>query len=121
MALAILNIHGPLHTVGCRFLSGEFPVALRNTTTELMDAVKEAKGIKSDYRLAKLLDVEPTTISNYRKGRSQASDEIALKLAGMCDRAPAPILAQIASERASSPDVAKVWRDAARVLAKASR
>ena len=101
--------------------SGEFRVPLRNTTTDLMDAVKEAKGIESDYGLAKLLAVEPTTVSNYRRGRSQASDEIVLKMAAMIGRAPAPILAQIAAERASSPEVAKVWRDAAKVLARASR
>jgi predicted transcriptional regulator len=97
------------------------PVPLRNTTTDLMDEVKEANGISSDYRLAKLLDVQTTTISNYRKGRSQASDEIALKMTEMIKRAPAPVLAQIAAERASSPEVAKVWRDAAKVLARASR
>jgi plasmid maintenance system antidote protein VapI len=96
-------------------------VPLRNTTTDLMDEVKKAMGATSDYRLAKLLSLEPTTVSNYRNGRSQASDEIALKLAAAINRAPAPILAQIAAERASSPEVAKVWRDAAKVLARASR
>jgi|SRR6185369_11873401 hypothetical protein len=38
--------------------SGELSMPLRNTTTDLMDAVKEAKGIESDYGLAKLLAVE---------------------------------------------------------------
>ena len=47
------------------------------------------------------------------------SVEVALKMAEMIKRAPAPILAQIAAERASSPEVAKVWRDAAKVLARA--
>ncbi len=45
-------------------------------------------GATSDYRLAKLLSLEPTTVSNYRNGRSQASDEIALKLAAAINRAP---------------------------------
>ncbi len=94
---------------------------LRNTTTDLMDEVKKAMAATSDYRLAKLLDLRPATVSNYRSGRSQASDEIALKMAGMVNRAPASILAQIASERASSPEVARVWRDAATVLALGSR
>jgi len=96
-------------------------VPVRNTTTDLMDAVKEAMGIKSDYGLSKLLDVKKTTVSNYRNGRSQASDEIALRMAGMLKRAPAPILAQLAADRTSSPEVAKVWRDAAKVLARSGR
>jgi hypothetical protein len=96
-------------------------VPVRNTTTDLMDAVKEAAGIKSDYALSKLLDLEPSGISNYRHGRSQASDEIAFKMAGLLKRAPAPILAQLAADRASSPELAKVWREAAKVLSRASR
>ena len=94
---------------------------VRNTTTDLMDAVKEAMGIESDYGLSKLLGINRTAVSNYRNGRSQASDEIALRMAGIIKRAPAPILAQLASDRAVSPDVAKVWREAAKVLARASR
>lgn len=92
-----------------------------NTTTDLMDALKEAKAIPSDYALAKRLDLKPQTISNYRKGRTQMSDETAVKMAAMVGRAPAPILAQLASERAKSPEVAKIWRDAAKTLARARR
>jgi transcriptional regulator with XRE-family HTH domain len=92
-----------------------------NTTTDLIDAVKKAKGITSDYALAKQLGLKPQTISNYRHGRTQMSDETAVALAGMIDRPPAPILAQLAAERAKSPEVAKVWREAARALSRARR
>ena len=92
-----------------------------NTTTDLMDAVKEQKGIQSDYALAKRLGILPQTISNYRHGRTQMADEIAVAMAGMIDRAPAPILAQLAADRAKSPEVAKIWREAARVLARSGR
>lgn len=92
-----------------------------NTTIELMDAVKEAKGIQSDYALAKRLGVLPQTISNYRHDRTQMADEIAVTMAAMIDRPPAPILAQLAAERARSPEVARVWRDAAKTLARATR
>src|SRR2546423_1406269 len=44
--------------------SGEFPVPVRNTTTDLMDAVKEAMGIESDYGLSKLLGINRTAVSN---------------------------------------------------------
>ena len=89
-----------------------------NTSTDLLDEVRKAKGIASDYAMAKYLDVLPQTISNYRHGRSQMSDEIAVAMAALIDRAPGPILAQLASERAKSPEVAKVWRDVAKALAK---
>ena len=100
-----------------------------NTTTDLMDTVKEEKGIQSDYALAlalalalaKRLGVLPQTISNYRHGRTQMADEIAVAMAGMIDRAPAPILAQLAADRAKSPEVAKIWREAAKVLARSGR
>lgn len=89
-----------------------------NTTTDLLDEVKKAEGIQSDYALAKRLDVLPQTISNYRHGRTQMSDEIAVAMATMVGRPAAPILAQLASERAKSPDVAKIWREAAKALAR---
>lgn len=92
-----------------------------NTTTDLLDEVKKAEGIESDYALAKRLDVLPQTVSNYRKGRTQMSDEIAVAMAALVDRAPAPILAQLAADRAKSPEVAKVWKDAARSLARIGR
>jgi plasmid maintenance system antidote protein VapI len=92
-----------------------------NTTTDLIDAVKEAKGIQSDYGLAKRLGVLPQTISNYRHGRTQMADEIAVAMAAMIDRAPAPILAQLAADRAKSSEVAKIWKEAAKVLARSGR
>jgi predicted transcriptional regulator len=94
---------------------------VRNTTTDLLDEAKRVVGIPSDYALAKRLGVEPQTISNYRTGRSQASDETAVALCVMTGQAAAPILVQLAGERAKSPEVAKVWRDVAKALARAGR
>jgi len=91
---------------------------LRTVTTSLLDEVREAKGIGSDYALAKLLAVRQQTISNYRGGRTQMSDEIVLRVARMMGRAAAPLFAQLAAERAKHPDVAKVWREAAKALDK---
>lgn len=92
---------------------------MRNTSTDLLDDVREAKGITSDYKLAKLLGVLPQTVSNYRNGRAQMNDEIALRAATMLGRAPGPLLAQLAAERAKNPEVAKVWKESAKILARA--
>jgi hypothetical protein len=42
--------------------------------------------------------------------------EIAVAMATMVGRPPAAILAQLASERAKSPDVENIWREAAKAL-----
>jgi hypothetical protein len=49
------------------------------------------------------------------------ADEIAVAMAAMIDRVPAPILAQLAADRAKSPEVAKIWREAAKVLVRTGR
>jgi predicted transcriptional regulator len=97
------------------------PTTVKNTTTALLNEVRESKGLRSDYALAKLLSVRTQTITSYRTGRTQMSDEMALRTARILGRAAAPIFAQLASERAKDPEVAKVWVDAAKVLARSSR
>ena len=89
---------------------------MANTTIELLDELRGSIQISSDYALAKQLGVLPQTISNYRHNRTQMSDEVAVLVAAVLGRAPAPILALLSSERAKTPEVAKIWRDAARAL-----
>jgi predicted transcriptional regulator len=101
-----------------RFRIGDWGVTVRNASNALLDEVREIKGIESDYALAKLLGVRQQTVSSYRSGRTQMSDEIALRLALMIGKPAAPIFAELAAERAKHPDVAKIWKDAAKALAK---
>lgn len=122
-----IGVHkGPwslLHHGMCRY---RLPVAtsdtptVQNATTNLLDEVRKVKGIGSDYALAKLLAVRQQTITNYRSGRTQMNDTIAIRVARMMARPPASLLAQLASERAKDPEVAKVWKDAARTLGRKS-
>ena len=113
-----------LHHGMCRY---RLPVAtsdtpaMQNATTNLLDEVRKIKGIGSDYALAKLLAVRQQTITNYRSGRTQMDDTIVLRVARMLARPPAPLLAQLASERAKDPEVAKVWKDVARTLGRKKR
>ena len=94
---------------------------MKNATTDLLDEVRKIKGLDSDYALARLLEVRTQTISSYRTGRTQMSDEMALRAARVLGRAPAPVFAQLAAERAKDPEVAKVWAEAAKVLARKLR
>ena len=92
-----------------------------NATTALLDEIKTAKGIESDYKLAQVLEVRQQTITNYRSGRNQMSDEIAYRAARMLGRAPGPVMAQIAGERAKDTQVSKVWAEIAKTLARSAR
>jgi hypothetical protein len=94
---------------------------VKNTTTDLLDEIKEEKGLGSDYAVAKLLEVRTQTITSYRTGRTQMSDEMALRVARVLGRSPAPVFAQLASERAKDPEVIKIWAEAAKVLARHAR
>jgi predicted transcriptional regulator len=67
---------------------------VQNVTNALLDEVREAKGLTSDYQLAKLMAVRQQTVSSYRSGRTQMSDEIALKLASMIGKDAAKVLAR---------------------------
>jgi len=93
---------------------------VKNTTTDLMDEIKEIKGLQSDYALAKLLAVRPQTINSYRTGRTQMSDEMALKATRVLGRRLAPVLAQLAVERAVDPEVKKAWQEVAKLLSRRS-
>lgn len=94
---------------------------MKNTTTELLDEIRDIKGLSSDYAVAKLLEVRTQTITSYRTGRTQMSDEMALRAVRVLGRAPAPIFALLASERAKDPEVTRVWAEAAKLLTRHSR
>ena len=96
-------------------------ITMRNATNALLDDIKDTKGIESDYKLAKVLEVRQQTITNYRSGRSQMSDEIAFRAARMLGRAPGPVMAQIAGERAKDAQVSKAWAEMAKSPAKPGR
>ncbi len=94
---------------------------MKNATTDLLDEIRAVKGLSSDYAVAKLLEVRTQTITSYRTGRTQMSDEMALRAVRVLGRAPAPVFAQLASERSKDAEVAKVWIEAAKMLARHSR
>jgi plasmid maintenance system antidote protein VapI len=94
---------------------------VKNSTNALLDEIKEIKGLQSDYALSKLLGVRTQTITNYRTGRTQMNDEMALKATRVIGRPPAPLFAQLAAERAGDTEVAKVWSEAAKALARIAR
>jgi plasmid maintenance system antidote protein VapI len=89
---------------------------VKNTTTDLLDEIREIKGLPSDYAVAKLLGVRTQTITSYRSGRTQMSDEMAWRATRVLGRAPGPVLAQLAAERTSHAEVKKVWLEVVKTL-----
>lgn len=78
-------------------------------TLEYLAAVKAARGITSDYALAKLLGVKQTTISSYRAGRSRMDDDVALAIAEILGVHPLQVIATANAERAKTPEQRARW------------
>ncbi|SFU99515.1 helix-turn-helix domain-containing protein [Pseudoduganella namucuonensis] len=80
-------------------------------TLEYLDAVKAARGIASDYALAKALNVRHSTISSYRAGRSRIDDDVALTIAQILKLNPLEVIAAANAERAKTPEMRARWMD----------
>lgn len=69
-------------------------------TAELIAAAKAAQGVITDYGMAKLLDTQPVTVSNWVKGRNLISDKYAIRAAELAGLDPGKVLVWLAAERA---------------------
>jgi predicted transcriptional regulator len=89
-----------------------------NTTTGLLDWIKERHRLPSDYALSKLLGVKTQTVSSYRTGRTFFDVEMAFRVAELLELDPAQVIAWIETERAERAARAA---DAARWIERAKR
>lgn len=87
------------------------------TTDQLLDAAKQAQGIRSEYRLARLLNIGDNALYNYRHGRTP-DDERALKLARLAGLNVPYVLTCMAAERAKDEEVKAALMEAARELSR---
>ena len=78
------------------------------TTITLMNWLKAAYNIKSDYQLAKKLNVKPQTISRYMLGQSFLDDKMSFEVAELLELEPALIVACVNLERAERQGDAKL-------------
>ena len=79
------------------------------TTNQLLDRIKADKQITSDYRLAKVLCVTKSAITNYRYGKSSPNDEVGIRMADLLNADPGHITACLHAERAQSPEIRQLW------------
>jgi transcriptional regulator with XRE-family HTH domain len=83
------------------------------TTTELLDLVKAAHGLTSDYQLAKFMSWTTQSVSNYRNGRHSLGEPQALQVAEALGIDPGYVLNVTAAERAQSAEARSAWERAA--------
>ena len=82
----------------------------------LLDELKRANSLETDYQVAQLMGVHTSHVSQWRR-RKPMGDESALRAAELAGLDPGYVLASIAAERARLPAVGKVWRGLANARA----
>jgi hypothetical protein len=80
-------------------------------TLEYLDAAKRALGVDSDYALAKRLNMRPSSISNYRSGRSSMDDDVCAKVAAAIGTHPGLVMLDMHKERAKTPAERSIWQE----------
>jgi DNA-binding XRE family transcriptional regulator len=81
------------------------------TTKTLLDAVKEAKGITSDYALAKTLELPKQRISGYYKGKEAPNEFVCLQIAKALGRSYEEVTAIVRIEAEKDENRRQVWQE----------
>ena len=75
----------------------------------LLERAKAQANIESDYRLAKVLRINQSALSNYRSGRSLPNTEILEALCALSGDDAGVIVAQVEAARAAPGPVQNMW------------
>lgn len=86
------------------------------TSLELLERVRAKHGA-SWYRLAQLLDTHTNTVYNWKGGHTIVDRKFATKLAVLLEESPEYVLLCLEHERETSPEVRKIWRRLAAMIA----
>ena len=90
-------------------------------SADFLDAIKKKYGIKTDYRLGRILKISPSRISRYRTGQREF-DEATCELVAIELNEPMEfLLAEIQAVRATRTKHEAAWRSLARLAKKARR
>lgn len=83
----------------------------RSESALLLDELKLAMGVESDYRAADILGVTRSTVSKWRQGKGGMSEETALRAAHLIGYDPAYVLLRIQLEQAQTMGARNVLAD----------
>lgn len=89
------------------------------TVDQLLDAVKQKHGIKSDYKLAAFTGKTTKTIANYRHARSRPDDATLSELAALADVPQTEIhlmAVNFQADRAANDESRELWKSLAKRL-----
>lgn len=81
------------------------------TIKELLDETKAAKGVETDYALAKALDLHSGLISDYYSGKRSPNEYACLKIAEALNRPLAEVLAAVRIEAEKDESRREEWRN----------
>jgi DNA-binding XRE family transcriptional regulator len=84
---------------------------LKMNALQYLAAVKEKKGITSDYALAKTLGVSQQSVGQWRKGVCGFNDETAQRIAAILDLHPGVVMLDIHREQARDDQTRAVWQE----------
>lgn len=90
------------------------------TSADLLKLLKLNENDCTEYRLAKILRVTPTTVSHLLHGQSVMSDETAYKVAIELGYDPVFVLFCINIERAKTQELKDLWHNALELTHRAS-
>ncbi len=88
--------------------------------SDLLDKSKACAGIESDYRLAKLIGITNSAITNYRTKKTTPDERVIQKLCALTGDDPDVISALLQSRRARTPEGKELWLRVAKRLAAAA-
>lgn len=85
-----------------------------NTITELLDRTKERLNAKSDYALAKSLEINQARITDYRKGTRHPDPYALTKIALALDLDPIALIAEFEARTEKNATRRGFWQNFAR-------
>lgn len=84
------------------------------TSKELLAAVRDAQGIPSNYRLARVLDVPEKSVQRWNTNKNTPDDAMTIRLAELAGMDPGTALASMYAQRAAATPLARVWESIAK-------
>lgn len=91
------------------------------TTIEFLDALKARNGGASDYRMAQILGVTKSAVSQYRNGKTFFDNSMAIKVSKMLNIDAGFVLACCQAERSRSEAERKEWQGIAALFPKSAK
>lgn len=75
----------------------------------LLDKAKVIHTLPSDYKLALVMGVQPTSLANYRTGKTLPDARVIAKICELTGDDPMVLAAQCEAERAKTSEARKLW------------